>query len=68
MIPAESKKSTKLVLNLVCPVLKSFPTINPVVSISKRAGTKVFWGEPLMKDTPSRAAARAKIVDGEIYL
>ena len=28
--------------------------------------TKVFWGEPLMKDTPSRIHATAKTVDGEI--
>jgi len=29
-------------------------------------GTKVFYGDPLMKEQPSRMVAAAKIVEGEI--
>lgn len=68
LIPAWVKKSTKFVLNLVCPVLKSFPIMNPRVSILSKAGTKVFWGEPFIKETFSSKAARAKMVEADIYL
>jgi hypothetical protein len=67
LIPAPVKNSTKEVLNLVCPVLKSFPIKMPLVSlISFNPSTKVFWGEPLMKMQSSFRAAKAKIVDGAI--
>jgi hypothetical protein len=55
-------------LNFVCPVLKSFPTMKPFVSISNKAGIKVFWGDPFIKETPYKTEARANIVDAEIYL
>jgi len=29
-------------------------------------GTKVFYGEPLMKELPSKIVATAKTVEGEI--
>lgn len=39
----------------------------PCFSASSTApGTKVFWGEPLIKGTFSRIHAIAKTVDGEI--
>jgi len=41
-IPADKRKSMKLVLNLVCPVLKSFPTMNPLVFTANTPGTNVF--------------------------
>jgi len=41
-IPADKRKSMKLVLNLVCPVLKSLPTMNPSVFMDNTPGTNVF--------------------------
>jgi len=50
LIPAETKKSTKLVLILVYPLLKSSPhTKTPFfLANSYRPGTKVFYGLPLI--------------------
>lgn len=43
LIPAPVKKSIKAVLNLVCPVLKSFPTNIPLEpGTLVRAGQRVF--------------------------
>ena len=41
-MPALVKKSMKEVLNLVCPVLKSFPISIPPTSASLSPFTKVF--------------------------
>lgn len=43
LIPAPVKKSIKAVLNLVCPVLKSFPTRIPLdPGTLLKAGQRVF--------------------------
>lgn len=66
-IPAPVRKSMNAVLNLVCPVLKSFPTRIPFEpGILIRAGHNVFWGDPFKKTQFSYIAARAKIIEGEI--
>lgn len=56
----------KEVLNLVWPVLKSLPISSPLKGVSFKPGTKVFWGEPLMKTQFYWRDARAKIVEGAI--
>ena len=66
-IPAPVKKSMKAVLNLVCPVLKSFPIkipVDPGTSVS--ALQIVFWGDPFKKTQFYSIAARAKIIEGDI--
>jgi len=51
---------------LVWPDLKSSPPINTFLlsANSTRPGTKVFWGDPLMKGVPSKIAATAYRVLG----
>ena len=67
-IPAPVKKSIKAVLNFVWPVLKSFPTRIPVdPGTSFNALHKVFWGDPFKKTQFYSIAARANIIEGEIY-
>lgn len=67
LIPADVKKSMKAVLNLVCPVLKSFPIRIPLdPGTWDKAGTNVFWGDPLIKTQFYSIAAIAKIMDGDI--
>lgn len=67
LIPADVKKSMKAVLNFVCPVLKSFPMRMPLdPGTLDRAGTNVFWGDPLIKTQFYSIAAIAKIIDGDI--
>lgn len=46
--PAPIKKSLMIVLNLVCPDLKSFPAISAPSSVASliMAGWKVFYGDP----------------------
>jgi hypothetical protein len=68
LIPADRRKSIKLVLNLVWPVLKSFPTMNPSVFIVKTPGTNVFCGDPLINEAPSNSEAIANTVEAEISL
>mmetsp|Transcript_32245 Transcript_32245/g.66733 ORF Transcript_32245/g.66733 Transcript_32245/m.66733 type:complete len:332 (+) Transcript_32245:77-1072(+) len=68
LIPAEIRKSTSTDFTLVCPDLKSSPPMNTFRSSasSNSPGTKVFCGDPLMYEAPSRTLATAKTVDGEI--
>lgn len=66
-MPADVKKSINAVLNLVCPVLKSFPMRIPLdPGTWVRAGTNVFWGDPLIKTQFYSIAAKANIIDGDI--
>jgi len=62
------KKSAKAVLILVYPDLKSSPAIKTscFLANSITPGTKVFYGDPLIKVTPSKIEATAYTVDGEI--
>lgn len=48
LIPAETRKSTRTDLSLVCPDLKSSPPMNVFIrsASSMAPGTNVFWGEP----------------------
>merc|ERR1719487_372299 len=66
--PAPTRKSTNTDFILVCPLLKSSPPISTLCfsASSTTPGTKVFWGDPLMKGTPSKMQATAKSVDGAI--
>lgn len=67
-MPAPVKKSMKAVLNFVWPVLKSFPTRIPFEpGTFVKAGHNVFWGEPFKNTQFYYIAAKAKIIDGEIY-
>ena len=68
LIPAPTKYSTRHVLNLVYPVLKSSPATNtPCFSANSiTPGTIVFYGDPLMNEHPSRTAAHANTVEALI--
>lgn len=68
LIPAPTKYSTKHVLNLVYPVLKSSPATNtPAFSANSiTPGTIVFYGDPLINEHPSKQAAHANIVEALI--
>mmetsp|Transcript_1158 Transcript_1158/g.2620 ORF Transcript_1158/g.2620 Transcript_1158/m.2620 type:complete len:234 (+) Transcript_1158:2234-2935(+) len=65
LIPALTKKSTRTLFIFVCPLLKSSPAMKTFFSraSSTTPGTKVFWGDPLIKVDPSKIDAIAKIVD-----
>mmetsp|Transcript_21119 Transcript_21119/g.49876 ORF Transcript_21119/g.49876 Transcript_21119/m.49876 type:complete len:250 (-) Transcript_21119:684-1433(-) len=65
LIPALTRKSTRTLFILVCPLLKSSPAIKTFFSRARSTtpGTKVFCGEPLMKVQPSKMEATAKMVD-----
>jgi|JI8StandDraft_1071087.scaffolds.fasta_scaffold1296759_1 hypothetical protein len=57
----------KAVLNLVCPVLKSFPTKIPFdPGTFAKAGQRVFCGDPFKNTQFYSIAARANIIEGEI--
>jgi len=66
LIPAPTKYSTRHVLNLVYPVLKSSPvTKTPFYSaISITPGRIVFYELPLIKEHFSNTAAQANKVEG----
>lgn len=68
LIPAPTKYSTKQVLNLVYPVLKSSPATNtPALSANSiTPGTIVFYGDPLINEHPSNTAATANTVEALI--
>jgi len=65
-IPAFTKKSKKDVLNLVWPVLKSFPINSPGKGASLSPLTKVFCGDPFMNTQFYCREAKAKMVEGAI--
>jgi hypothetical protein len=61
LIPALTRKSVKAVLNFVYPVLKSSPMICwlLILASSITPGTKVFYGDPFIKEQPSSILATA---------
>ena len=61
MIPALTRKSVNDVLNLVWPVLKSSPIICILLLLASSItpGTKVFYGDPLIKLHPAKIVATA---------
>ena len=66
LIPALTRNSARTLLSLVCPDLRSSPPMNDLrfSASSMTPGTNVFWGAPLMKGTPSRMEATAKMALG----